>query len=88
MAEDTEFRRRHIRQEVHKHRFDAVIFDLDGVVTDTAAIHAEAWKTMFDQFLYGRAGAASGWQSAIEASPTVGFGSISGSTRVPNGRLG
>jgi len=31
--------------------FDAVIFDLDGVVTDTASVHAEAWKRMFDDFL-------------------------------------
>ena len=30
---------------------DAVIFDLDGVVTDTASLHAEAWKEMFDGFL-------------------------------------
>lgn len=33
---------------------DAVIFDLDGVVTDTAAIHAAAWKTAFDEFLSRR----------------------------------
>jgi beta-phosphoglucomutase family hydrolase len=32
-------------------RFDAVLFDLDGVLTDTAAIHSRAWKTMFDDFL-------------------------------------
>ncbi|MDQ7785383.1 MAG: trehalose-phosphatase [Desulfomonilaceae bacterium] len=31
--------------------FDAVIFDLDGVVTDTASVHAAAWKRMFDEFL-------------------------------------
>ena len=31
--------------------FDAVIFDLDGVVTDTASVHAAAWKRMFDDFL-------------------------------------
>jgi beta-phosphoglucomutase family hydrolase len=27
------------------------LFDLDGVLTDTAAVHALAWKEMFDQFL-------------------------------------
>src|SRR4051812_25398072 len=27
------------------------LFDLDGVLTDTAAVHAAAWKEMFDQFL-------------------------------------
>lgn len=31
--------------------FDAVIFDLDGVVTDTASVHAAAWKRMLDDFL-------------------------------------
>jgi len=38
--------------------FDAVIFDFDGVVADTASIHARAWKSMFDTFLSmdGRAG--------------------------------
>jgi beta-phosphoglucomutase family hydrolase len=32
-------------------RFDAVLFDLDGVVTDTARIHAAAWTEMFDAYL-------------------------------------
>ena len=32
-------------------RFDAVIFDLDGVVTQTALVHAAAWKHLFDDFL-------------------------------------
>jgi len=31
--------------------FDAVIFDLDGVITQTAEIHSQAWKIMFDDFL-------------------------------------
>jgi len=31
--------------------FDAVIFDMDGVVTDTAGLHGDAWKQMFDGFL-------------------------------------
>ena len=31
--------------------FDAVIFDLDGVVTDTAAVHTAAWKELFDEVL-------------------------------------
>ncbi len=29
----------------------AVIFDLDGVITKTASVHAKAWKEMFDDFL-------------------------------------
>jgi len=31
--------------------FDAVIFDLDGVVTKTALVHARAWKMAFDEYL-------------------------------------
>jgi trehalose 6-phosphate phosphatase len=31
--------------------FDAVIFDLDGVVTQTADVHGKAWKKMFDEYL-------------------------------------
>lgn len=34
--------------------YDAVLFDLDGVLTDTAQIHAKAWKRMFDAFLLKR----------------------------------
>jgi alpha,alpha-trehalase len=39
-------------------RFDAVIFDLDGVVTQTSAVHAAAWKRLFDAFLADRAAAS------------------------------
>jgi beta-phosphoglucomutase family hydrolase len=28
----------------------ACLFDLDGVITNTAAVHAQAWKQVFDQF--------------------------------------
>ena len=35
--------------------FGAVIFDLDGVVTDTASVHAVAWKRTFDDFLFRHA---------------------------------
>ena len=34
---------------------DAVLFDLDGVLTPTAEIHERAWKSMFDAFLAARA---------------------------------
>ena len=30
---------------------EAVIFDLDGVITESTPLHSEAWKTMFDDFL-------------------------------------
>jgi beta-phosphoglucomutase family hydrolase len=32
----------------------ACLFDLDGVLTETAMVHAAAWKEMFDQFLRAR----------------------------------
>jgi beta-phosphoglucomutase family hydrolase len=34
---------------------EACLFDLDGVLTQTAKVHAAAWKTMFDEFLRQRA---------------------------------
>lgn len=34
----------------------ACLFDLDGVLTRTATVHARAWKDMFDDFLRQRAG--------------------------------
>ena len=37
--------------------YDAVLFDLDGVLTKTAAVHAAAWKRLFDGFLAQRASA-------------------------------
>ena len=33
---------------------DAVLFDLDGVITDTAALHEAAWKQLFDDYLSTR----------------------------------
>jgi len=33
----------------------ACLFDLDGVLTDTASVHAAAWKQMFDEYLRARA---------------------------------
>ncbi|WP_232420229.1 HAD family hydrolase [Nitrosococcus watsonii] len=40
---------------ISRSHFDAIIFDLDGVVTQTAHVHATAWKAMFDDFLQKRA---------------------------------
>lgn len=34
----------------------ACLFDLDGVLTETATVHAAAWKQMFDAFLRSRPG--------------------------------
>jgi beta-phosphoglucomutase-like phosphatase (HAD superfamily) len=36
--------------------FDAVIFDLDGVITDTASVHCKAWKQTFDGVLKHHSG--------------------------------
>jgi len=36
----------------------ACVFDLDGVITDTASVHAAAWTRMFDDFLRSRPGAS------------------------------
>src|SRR3954464_11102760 len=37
-------------------RISACLFDLDGVLTRTATIHAAAWKEMFEDFRIRRAG--------------------------------
>jgi beta-phosphoglucomutase family hydrolase len=37
-----------------QNNFDAVIFDLDGVITRTALVHSSAWKKMFDEYLLER----------------------------------
>lgn len=36
---------------VSSEKFDAVIFDMDGVLTATASVHASSWKRAFDQYL-------------------------------------
>jgi beta-phosphoglucomutase family hydrolase len=38
----------------HKY-IDAIIFDLDGVITKTAEVHSHAWKKMFDSYLEQKA---------------------------------
>ena len=35
--------------------YDAVVFDLDGVLTRTASVHAAAWKRLCDGLLEQRA---------------------------------
>jgi len=41
--------------ELDRQHYDAALFDLDGVLTDTARVHAAAWKRLFDDFLSERA---------------------------------
>jgi beta-phosphoglucomutase family hydrolase len=47
-------------QVIVRARYDAVLFDLDGVITDTASLHAACWKRMFDEYLRKRAAQAGG----------------------------
>lgn len=35
--------------------FAAIVLDLDGVITDTASVHAAAWKQLFDDYLKAEA---------------------------------
>jgi trehalose 6-phosphate phosphatase len=37
-------------------KYEAVILDLDGVITRSARVHAASWKRMFDDYLRERAG--------------------------------
>jgi beta-phosphoglucomutase family hydrolase len=43
------------RRVITRDQYDAVLFDLDGVITDTANLHAACWKQMFDEYLRKRA---------------------------------
>ena len=43
------------KTKISPQQIDAVIFDMDGVVTETAGTHAAAWKQMFDEYLGKRA---------------------------------
>lgn len=47
-----------VHEMMARSQIDAVLFDLDGVITDTASIHGDCWKKMFDDFLdvYRQAG--------------------------------
>ncbi len=41
-------------QTISREDYDAVLFDLDGVLTPTAKVHSTCWKQMFDEFLARR----------------------------------
>jgi beta-phosphoglucomutase family hydrolase len=43
------------RHGITRDQYDAVLLDLDGVITDTANLHAACWKQMFDEYLQKRA---------------------------------
>jgi beta-phosphoglucomutase family hydrolase len=50
----------------------ACLFDLDGVLTQTARVHAAAWKEMFDVFLRDRA--AQTEEPFVPFDPVVNYG--------------
>jgi beta-phosphoglucomutase family hydrolase len=54
-------------------RFDSVVFDMDGVVTDTATVHAAAWKEMFDEFLVAEASRGGGAQPPFSESDYLDY---------------
>ena len=43
------------KSAIARGQYDAVLLDLDGVITDTASVHAACWKQMFDEYLEKRA---------------------------------
>jgi beta-phosphoglucomutase family hydrolase len=43
------------KHAITREQYDAVLLDLDGVITDTASVHAACWKQMFDEYLQKRA---------------------------------
>jgi beta-phosphoglucomutase family hydrolase len=42
------------KRAISRERYDAILLDLDGVITDTASLHAACWKQMFDEYLQKR----------------------------------
>jgi beta-phosphoglucomutase family hydrolase len=56
----------------------ACLFDVDGVLTDTATVHAAAWKEMFDAFLRTRADRS--------GAPFVAFDEVADYDRFVDGR--
>ncbi|MGW7259133.1 HAD family hydrolase [Streptomyces sp. NPDC054834] len=59
-------------------RIRACLFDLDGVLTQTAEVHAAAWKEMFDGYLRERA--------TREGSEFVPFGAVEDYDEYVDGR--
>jgi beta-phosphoglucomutase family hydrolase len=63
----------------------ACLFDLDGVLTDTAAVHDKAWKEMFDAFL--REQAERTGQAFVPFDPAADYGTyVDGKPRVDGAR--
>jgi beta-phosphoglucomutase-like phosphatase (HAD superfamily) len=45
---------RNSRPLITRDQYEAILFDLDGVITNTASLHAACWKQMFDAYLRKR----------------------------------
>jgi len=58
--------------------YDAFLFDMDGVLTQTATLHAAAWKQLFDTFLQQRA--------ARLGEPFIEFDAVSDYRRYVDGK--
>jgi trehalose 6-phosphate phosphatase len=41
--------------EINLNRYEAAIFDMDGVITQSARAHLASWKRMFDEYLRAKA---------------------------------
>jgi beta-phosphoglucomutase family hydrolase len=48
-------RQQESKSAISRDQYDTALFDLDGVITDTASVHAACWKQMFDEYLQKRA---------------------------------
>ena len=53
--EERSARQSESKRAITRDRYDAILLDLDGVITDTASVHAACWKQMFDEYLQKRA---------------------------------
>lgn len=62
-----------VRPVIALSRFDAAAFDLDGVITRTATVHATAWKQLFDELLERRASAAGGRYAPFDSRRDYGL---------------
>jgi beta-phosphoglucomutase-like phosphatase (HAD superfamily) len=40
--------------QVLKIKTSSVVFDLDGVISDTASLHKKAWKIAFNKYIIGQ----------------------------------
>jgi len=61
--------------------FEAFLFDLDGVVTRTARVHAAAWKRLFDDYDYLARRASAEGTAFVPFDAVEDYGSTSTASR-------